>query len=379
MVESRFGAALLDADARSRLHFLASHIPIYRSSFWGFEILLDDPAPRADFLWQIDRESAEVFLEHGRESGDATTVELAADLSRRSTFWREFDQFEQEWMSCPQWRRRLLNVWFEVDAAAAPRAKLGEGLDQPNVFWGAGMEDAAADRDLLRMLAPLGRRFYGTEMETARAEMIADSLPDESRVFQMGIMGSREQATTRVCVKHPDAAILERWLAEIEWPGNRARLRETFDWLLPLSHEIALNVDFLADRVGENLGIEVYVERKLSIDCWLPLFDQLLTRRLARADKLEALGQIPFSEQFRQLWVWYRKPPIGFPVLTMNLHHLKLVLRGDEIVKVKAYIGVYFPALQLGPEESGRLGKEILLSIAKSAAPREDGKSAQQP
>ena len=359
LVESRFGEALLDAKARSALHFISSHVPVRHSYFWGIEIPLDDPAPRADFLWQVDRDSAELFKRLGRESGNAE-VELAGDLRRQSSFWREFDRFEEEWVSSPEWRRLLLNIWFEVDAASAPFAMLGERLDRPNVFWGPVSRETGADRDLLRLLPALGRRFYGTEMEAARIETITDTIPDGSQVFQMGIMGARKLPTMRICMKNPDTKALERWLAEIEWPGSRTSLRDTLDWLRPLSSEIALNVDFLPEKTGENLGIEIYVaEPGLSIDNWLPLFDQLLARRLARADKLAALRNAPWSQRFRQLWVWLRNPPIGYPLLFVNLHHLKLVLRGDELVKAKAYVGVYFPAIRYDTELAGRQMEEF--------------------
>ena len=48
LVESRLGAALLDATGRTELHSVADRIPALLSSFWGLEIRIGDPAPRAE-------------------------------------------------------------------------------------------------------------------------------------------------------------------------------------------------------------------------------------------------------------------------------------------------------------------------------------------
>ena len=152
----------------------------------------------------------------------------------------------------------------------------------------------------------------------------------------------------------------ERWLAKIGWPGDRASLRDILVRLANLSGEIALNVDILPDRVGEKLGLEIYgAERTLSMDTWQPLHDELLAKGLARADKLAALRGFPWFQRYRQFGIWLRTPPLGFPVLITNLHHLKLVFVGDTVVEAKAYLGVFPPRDRLfvnpGRQYRGRL------------------------
>ena len=344
LVESRFDDSLLDARGRSVLHSVSSQIPRLLSSFWGIEILLGDAAPRADFLWQVDKEGADL-LKRARHSRHDPATKLAGTLRDRSPFWQEFGHFAEEWLDNPKWLDRLLNTWLEADTASAPDAILDSLLDKPNMFWGAVSRQKNAGPELIRLLGTLGQRFYGMEMDAARINAVADSISSESLVFQMGIMGARTKPVIRLCVKNPDMGEHERWLTEIGWPGDKASLRKTLDWLCPLSGEIALNVDILSDKVGESLGIEVYsAERVLSIETWQPLFDELLARGLARAEKLTALRYIPWSQRFRQLGVLTRRPPVGFPVLVMNLHHLKLIFSRGELVKAKAYIGVFFPA-----------------------------------
>ncbi len=345
LVAPRIGEALLDARGRAALRAAAAPVPVLLAPFWGIEILLGDPAPRADFLFRIDRDDVKL-LASPNGGGDSANERVEA-LRQRSPFWREFGRFAEEWLENPDWVRLLLNVWFEIDTATSPDIAPAESLDRPNLFWGAMGQSTKPGRELLRFLGMLGPRFYGLESAPARVAAVADAIPRGTLIFQMGVMGARSAPTARLCVKNPRTAAYERWLAEIGWPGQMAKLRETFDWLRPLAGEIALNVDILPDGVGDTLGIEIYApEQTLSVESWRPLCDELLARGLARAEKMAALLDIPWSRRFRQLGVHLLDPPIGFPVVAINLHHLKLIFAAGELTTAKAYVGVYFPSLR---------------------------------
>ena len=342
LAEPRFDRVLVDDSGLARLHVLAHAIPMLLSPFWGIEIRLGDSAPSADFLWLMERKGVRRFGRtargrHGPAAG------LARCLRKRSPFWREFGRFAGEWTDNREWSG-MHNIWFEVDAASTPVAQLATGLDRPNMFFGATDRKSRSGRDLIERLGELGRRFYGLETDPAWFRHIAATVPEGSLVFQMGIMGARTSPVTRLYVKNPDMAAHERWLGEIGWPGDMEGLRGTLNWLRPHCGEIALSVDILPEAAGANLGIEIYgVKREFSIDTWLPLFDELGERGLARDDKLMAMGKIPWIQRFRQVGVWLRDPPIGFPLVAVNLHHLKVVLAGAEPSRAKAYVAIYFP------------------------------------
>lgn len=354
LVEPRLGPALLDAPGRAALHSVARCIPALSSTFWGLEIRLGDPKPRADFLWEVRQgRRTGVPVLAGRHPRDPA-ADIAGALRNRSRFWRELGRFAGDWLDSPDWLRRLGNIWLEVDTASAAGAKLDASLDRPNLFWGPNGRVKGSDRDVLGHLGALGRRFYGLEPDQDRIHAVARALPPQGIAFQMGVMGARALPVVRLCVKIPDVGMRERWLDAIGWPGDRAALRDVLARLEPLSGEIALNVDILPDRVGETLGLEVYsAERTLSMDTWQPLHDELLARRLARADKLAALGDFPSFQRFRQLGAWRRTPPVGFPILATNLHHLKLNFVGDGVREAKAYLGVFRPLFDYSRDPFG--------------------------
>ena len=313
LVEPRLGAAVLDGAGRNALHSVAKHIPAVLSTFWGLEIRLGIPEPRADILWEVRQVSADVLKQAGRNSQDPAAGTAHA-LRERSVFWREFGRFVEEWLDNPHWLGRLGNVWLEADTASAAGAALEACLDRPNLFWGPNYRVPGSDRDLLNSLELLGRRFYGLELDRARIEAVAATVPSEGLVFQMGVMGARSKPVMRLCVKIPDSGARIRWLADIGWPGDLSGLQATLAGLESCSGEIALDVDVLPDRVGEKLGIEVYsAERTLSMDTWQPLHDELLKQGLARADKLAALRDFPHFQAFRQLGAWAPQPTRRIP------------------------------------------------------------------
>ena len=348
LVEPRLGAALLDAPGRAALRHVADRLSAHLSCFWGLEIRLGDPAPRADFLWEVAQGNGGIPTLAGRNPHDPA-ADVTVALRERSPFWRELGRFAGEWLDGPDWRRRVANIWLEVDAAAAD-ARLDAQLDRPSLFWGWNPQEAGSDRELLAHLAMLGRRFYGLELDQARIDAAAAAIPASGVAFQVGVMGARANPAVRLCVKNLDAGMTDRWLAAIGWPGNRALLRDTLARLAPVCGTIALDVDILPDRVGPKLGIEVYsAERMLSVDTWRPLHDELLAQGLARGDKLAALANFPWHRRYRQLNAWRRTPPLGYPILVTNLHHLKLVFVEDAVIEAKAYLAVFRPVIDYSP------------------------------
>ena len=350
LVEPQIGAALLDAPGRAALHYLARHVPVILSPFWGLEVRLGEPAARADFLWEVTQGNGGIPALAGYHSPHDLAPDITRALRQRSPFWQELGRFAKEWLDSPDWSKRLGNIWLEVDAAstlASSEAALDEGLDQPSLFWGSSNRTAGADRDLLTHLGALGRRFYGLELDQTRIDAITRTIPEEAKVFQMGVMGARAEPVARLCVNNLDAERRDHWLAAIGWPGDRGRLHDALDRLAPLcASGLALNVDIFPDRVGPKLGVEFYsAERMLAMDTWQLLHDELLSEGLARADKLAALADYPWYKRFRQFGAWRRTPPIGYPVIATNLHHVKLNFVEDAVIEAKVYLGVYRPLM----------------------------------
>lgn len=290
LVEGRLDAALLDAAGRSALHRVTHHIPSRLSGFWGLELRLGDPAPRADLLWQIRRKEAGILTLAAPSPEEPATGEIATALRERSLFWQEFGRFAKQWLASADWSQRLSHIWMEVDTASVDGSSVSDLetlLDRPNLFWGPTKSTPGTDRDLLSHLTALGHRFYGLEVDGTRLASIAHALPGKGSIFQMGVMGARATPVARLCVSNLDEEMKVSWLTEIGWPGDRASLRHTFKWLKTLGARIELNVDVLPDGIGPRLGLEIYcLPRTLSMEIWEPLYDRLRAGGLARVSMI---------------------------------------------------------------------------------------------
>ena len=357
VVDPQLGAALLDATGRAALHHVADHLSAHLSPFWGLEVRLGDPAPRADILWEVGQEHGGIATLAGRNPLDPA-ADVTGPLRERSPFWHELGRFAQEWLDSPDWMRRLGNIWLEVDSATASSpAELDAGLDRPSLFWGPSRSVIGSDRELLRHLAALGRRFYGLELDQARIDAIGSTLPGKGTVFQMGVMGARTIPAMRLCVKDMDPGTMDRWLIAIGWPGDTGHLRHTLTRLQPLCDHIALNVDILPDRVGPKLGIELYrTGQSVSMDGWQMLLDTLIARGLAQEGKVAALKDFPSYRQYRLMIKSLLRPTHMYPGLATNLHHLKLVVAGDATIEVKAYLSVFRPVVDFPPVRGSGVG-----------------------
>ena len=355
MVEPQLGAALLDGPGLAALRHVAERVPVHLSPFWGLEVRLGDPAARADLLWEVTQASGGIPTLAGRNRHD-TAAGVTAALRQRSPFWRNLSRFAEEWIDSRDWLRRLGNIWLEVDSASVSSdATLDACLDRPNLFWGWNPWVPGSDRDLLAHLATLGRRLFGLDLNQERTDEIANTIPGEGTVFQMGVM-ARANPSIRLCVKGLDTGAMERWLAAIGWPGDLTHLRDTLVRLRARCGDIALDVDILPDRVGPKLGLELYSARRtLSMDTWQPLHDELIALGLARADKVAAIADFPSFRRFPVFGAWRQTPPLGYPVLVTNLHHLKLVVVGDAAIEAKAYLSVYRPVVDCSTTRGGAL------------------------
>ena len=354
VVEPQLGAALLDAPGRAALHHVADRLSAHLSPFWGLEVRLGDPAPRADFLWEVGQEHGGIATLAGRNPLDPA-ADVTGALRERSPFWHELGRFAQEWLDSPDWLRRLGNIWLEVDSAkVSSPAELDACLDRPSLFWGPSRSVTGSDRELLRHLAALGRRFYGLELDQARVDAIGRTLPGEGTVFQMGVMGARTVPAVRLCVRDMDPGSMDRWLAEIGWPGDTGYVRHTLARLQPLCSHTALNVDILPDRVGPKLGLELYsTGQTVSMGVWQMLLDPLIARGLAQECKVAALKAFPSYRQYRLMIKSWLRATHMYPGLATNLHHLKLVVAGDATIEVKAYLSVFRPVVDF-PLTRGR-------------------------
>jgi hypothetical protein len=366
-VRPRLSAELTDAAAVRAVAQVAGAIPATLSSFWGLESRLGVPEARVDFLWELRRASpgADLLAGQGPDSPARRQIDT---LCAQSPTWAALRRFAESWLQDSAEARAILNIWLEADTGGTDDPlHLTKLLHKPCVFWGADPETPSADRALLARLPDLAKQIFDLHVDPARLSVAVAQLPDRAEVFQMGVMGARAGSVTRLCLRKIDPLETANWLTSIGWPGDADAVQAIMRRLRPMVGQIALNVDILPQGTGPKLGLELYRPGE-GIDPaqWRPLFDTLTQMGLARTDKLAGLSAFPHQQRYSQSAALRRDPPLGYPVIVQNLHHIKLVMTGSTPVEAKAYLGVYRPGFDysdfVGGQESGARGGWIVSS-----------------
>ncbi len=349
LIAPRIRPELVDATGLARLYHVADQLPAEMAPFWGLELRLGDPAARADILWEVAQGNGSISALAG-ENGSTPL----ASILKRSAFWEDLSEFALDWRGGQHWKPILGNVWLEVDSASAEGRELENCIDKPCMFWGPYRQSKGTDRALLSALPDLGRRFFQLDIDSDHLATFADALPEGATVFQMGVMGARDVVVTRLCLTDLDCDDAIAWLDKIGWPGDLEAVETVWRTYADPLGKPALNIDLMPDGVGPKLGIELYAkENTFSTQPWDSALSQLQSAGLARPEKINALRDLPFIEHYA-LPTWSPDgPQVIYPALSCNLHHLKLVIVGADVIEAKAYVGVLRPPFNQTPTQGG--------------------------
>ncbi|NVO58352.1 hypothetical protein HW561_21430 [Rhodobacteraceae bacterium B1Z28] len=353
LIAPRIRPELVDTTGMTRLYHVADQLPAEMAPFWGLELRLGDRAPRADILWEIAQGNGSISALAG-DHVMASSSSSSTSVLKRSAFWDDLSNFALDWRDGPQWKPMLGNVWLEVDSASTEGHELKSCLDKPCMFWGPNKQSKGSDRVLLAALPELGHRFFQLDIDSGHLAKFADALPEGATVFQMGVMGARDVVVTRLCLTGLDCEAAIAWLDQIGWPGDLGTVETVWQNYVDPLGEPALNIDLMPDGVGPKLGVELYAkENAFSTQPWESAFSLLQTAGLARPEKISALRDLPFLEHYA-LPTWSADgPQVIYPALSCNLHHLKLVIVGAEVIEAKAYVGVLRPPFNQSPTQGG--------------------------
>lgn len=355
-LRGEIGETLIDADAAAQLARIAQAVPAALAPFWGVEIRLADPTPRADILWEVRRESRGSALLAGTAEGE----DRLASLCARSPVWQAMRRFAELW-GTEGVGAHVGNLWFEADAAAARTdAELDVALTRPCLFWGARTDRNGSDRALLAALPTLAHDVFGLSLTSAPLHAAARALPEGAEIFQIGVMGARAGTLTRLCLRRMEQGEAMQWLKAIGWPGDPAAAFARLAPYLSAAHAFALNVDLLDGRTGPKLGVELYREPgHIDLARWRDILTALEADGLALPAKTAAILRYPGKERFDQSHEWHRRTGWGYPTLSRSLHHVKVVVTPDGVEEAKSYLGAYRPSFDYGavfgaPEKGDR-------------------------
>ena len=328
--------ALIGERSWGRIMECAAELPITMGAQpFGFELPLHDSRPEADFG---------VSLASGNRTGDFFEERARADETDEiaSVVRRMFGEMEAEDSPLREVVGRKLMLEYDIGSAPGGGVSLPGLFLRPNertLFGGAGLEnDVGAVVDALVSCVGWER----IAAERANAERVYLAQPEDTRLDSFGVFPSRARTIRLAVMGFRSEREIRTFLESLDWPGQVSAVEEVISRFRERAsvERTGLNVDVRAEGLGRTLGLTPIVKQRYTNDSrvwidgqtdWQPMLEALRHEDLVVPEKLDALAD------------WGSKPTVLFAktgrfVMLRGIHHLKLVVSGDRLEKVKAYV-----------------------------------------
>ena len=330
LIRPQISARILDGTGWERLLDRAGEVPGTFAAFpFGFEVPLQDPALRADFGVSLvgDSLTAAHYQERNRSGKtDTSTARLAWLL----------DETDRE--ESPLRRAAGRKMLLEYDIDPGPDG----GRPDPGVFLypvegmlvggGGQLAELGTIHDALVHAGG----WSPVAAERRHLERVYGILTPDTSLRAFGTFPSRRRTMRIAATGFRKAQKVAAYLREAGWQGTPSTVgdlvsffgdRKAFAYL-------GIHFDITADGVGPKLGLSFFAQERewlKDIESWTAVIDGIGAQGCAVRGKLEELAR--WSTGSTMLFA-----PTGPMMLVRGIHHVKLVISGDGIEQVKAYV-----------------------------------------
>ncbi|MYK29102.1 MAG: hypothetical protein F4048_10610 [Gammaproteobacteria bacterium] len=335
-LRGRISPALIGEHEWQRILTLAKTLPITMGAQpFGFELPLHDSRPTADMGVSLasGNRSGNHFEERARRDG---TDETAGAVKRL------FAEMETANSPLQAVVGRKLMLEYDIGSASGGDIPTPGIFLRPNertLFGGAGLErDVGTVVDAL--VSCVGWRHIAAERQNAERAYLAQ--PVDTRLDSFGVFPSRGRSIRLAIMGFKTPRDICSYLESLRWPGEHAAVEAVIGRIQDRANieRIGLNLDVRADGLGPTLGLTPIVKQRYTNDSrvwidglteWQPMLDALRHEALVVSEKLQALAD------------WASKPTTlygksGRFVMLRGIHHIKLVISGNQLHKAKAYV-----------------------------------------
>ena len=301
---------------------------------FGFELPLHDSRPRADFG---------VSLASGNRSGAFFEEQARRDPSDRTAaaVGRLFRSMEVADSPLRAIVGRKLMLEYDIGSGGGGDPLPGMFL-RPNermIVGGAGQQhDVGVVVDGLVACHGL----EPSAAERSNVERVYLAQPEDTRLDSFGLFPSRARTIRLAIMGFAGQRDVRSFLEEIAWPGDVATVEAVLARFSERTDIVrtGVNVDAQADGIGPALGLTPIVKQRYTADPrvwidgltdWQPVLEALRHEERVVPEKVAALAG------------WVSQPTILFGrtgrfVLLRGIHHLKMVIAGDRVEQIKAYV-----------------------------------------
>ena len=187
--------------------------------------------------------------------------------------------------------------------------------------------------------------YAGWERNDAERENVQRAYraqPRDTRMDSFGVFPSRPRAVRLAIMGFKAQRELCSYLENAGWPGRLPAVDSVISRFKKRANVVrtGANIDVQEEGIGPTLGLTPIVKQRYTGDShywldgptdWDPMLEALSHEELVVPEKLAALAG------------WISKPTTLFAksgnyVLLRGIHHIKLVMSGNQLRKVKAYV-----------------------------------------
>ncbi len=342
----RVDSVLIGEAQWQRILECGNRLPIEQGALpFGFEIPLHEAQPIADLgvsLTSVPRTRA--FFEE-IERTDQTN-----ETAR--TVLRLFKQMDAVNPSLRSIAGRKLMLEYDTGSEDFGHASRPGVFLRPNERPITGANDQSEDvRTLVEALtSAVGLQWNNEEWKYVEQAYAAQ--PEHTRTDSFGVFPSRPRSIRLAVMGFRSSKEVRTYLERIGWPGSIAAVESLISRFNERAdvERTGLNIDAQEQGIGPELGLTLIVKQRYTKDSrywldgltdWNPFLNALRHEELVIEKKLD------------ELYGWVSKPTVLFAksgrfVLLRGIHHMKLVMSYDQLVKAKAYLFLVLSgALQL--------------------------------
>ena len=332
----RISPILIGDSEWERILDCASKLPITMGALpFGFELPLHAHRPEADFGVSLasGTRTAEFFRQRARTNKTDETTRAITRL---------FRQMDSEDSPLREIVGRKLMLEYDIGSTQ------DRGCSLPGMFLRPGERPILGARGQAHdvgtvvdaLLSCVGWEMNDAERKNVETVYLAQ--PEDTRMDSFGVFPSRSRAIRLAIMGFKSQQELCSYLEDTGWPGQISvvdsvirRFKDRVDIV-----RNGANIDVLEDGIGPTLGLTLIVKQRYTKDSrywldgltdWDPFLEALSHEDLVVPEKLTAVAD------------WVSKPTTLFGksgryVLLRGIHHIKLVISGNQLRKAKAYV-----------------------------------------
>jgi len=359
---------LIDKLNMERIGKVASFFPNRLTSFFGFECRLGELEPKGDFLFCIRQANQERQILAGNDE-----VKGIPNVLLENEVWRRIVNFSKHWDMVESPLYSADNIWMELDMDDID-------LDKPIPSFFFGFNDNKKWEELKQICEIAFNELLGKAIDKQIFKNLIHCfklLPAHARVFQIGLMLSRNTEGIRLCIQNLRPVEIPTFLMKLGWPGNPEELNLLLEQLEGNVDHINLDID-IGMEILPKVGLECYIDPdQKANDKWKDFLDLLTEGGLCKPEKREALKTyFGVTNRFMCNKIW----PEHWLVASASLknkqlstyvrfpNHIKLSFEPNKPLEAKIYLGTkhaWIPTKQLVEAYNLRTGNNIKMKSEK--------------